>query len=220
VTTFLTMQTLIADQIVRDDMATQIKQCINQAIKTWEGIRFTFNERQYLINTVAGTEYYSFATPTMMLKTGAAIAAGETILEIDTIKVTVNNSFYPLTERTEAWFDRYASLPTIYRGPPDSYAIFNDQLRLYPVPDQVYAINFEGLARLGPAPLTADGDTNAWMIEGEELARQQAKLILYRDYLRDADGRSAAGEGTQEAQWQLERKGSGKRTGTQRAWNL
>lgn len=222
-TTYLVMQNRIADEMVRDDLAGQIQKAINDAIQVWEGIRFTFNERKFLINTVASEEYYDIDGPDndMVLFDGTELETGETLLEIDTIRITVNNSFYPLTARTQGWFSRYASLPSQYLGQPDSYTIFNNQIRLYPVPDGVYPINIDGLARLGPFPLVNDEDTSPWMVAGEMLIRQQAKYILYRDIVRDAEGKQNATEGIQEAQFHLERKGVAKlMTGTQRAWNL
>jgi hypothetical protein len=220
-TTYLVMQTRIADEIVRDDLASQIRNAINDAIKTWEGLRFTFNERRYLITTVANTEYYDLNGPTLTFADGTAVGTGERLLEFDSIRATVNNQFYPITPRTQQWFTRNAAPVTQYTGQPDSYTIFNDQLRLFPIPDAAYPINIDGLARLGPNPLTADGDTNAWMIEGEQLIRQQAKYLIYRDLVRDAEGKANAAEGIQEAQWQLERKAAGKiYTGTQKAWTL
>jgi hypothetical protein len=219
-TTYLIMQNRIADELVRDDLSTQIQRAINDAIKTWEGIRLKFNERRYLINTVADTEFYEFTAPTLLLKDGSAVDTGETILELDSVTCTVNNFPYPLNERTEGWFARNAT--STYTGQPDSYGIYENQLRIFPVPDAVYPINLAaGLARLGPNPLTADGDTNGWMTEGEPLTRQQAKLIIYRDTLRDQIGVQNASSGIQEAQWMLERKATAQNmTGVQRPWNL
>jgi len=220
-TTYLVMQTRIADEIVRDDLAGQIRNAINDAIRTWEGLRFVFNERKYLITTVQGQEYYDLVGTTLKIYDGSAVGTGEKLLEIDNISATVNNSFYPLTPRTQEWFTRKAAPASQYTGQPDSYTIFNDQLRLFPVPAAAYPINIDGLARLSPNPLSADGDTNAWMVEGEHLIRQQAKYLIYRDITRDAEGKALASEGLQEAQWQLERKAAGKLyTGTQRAWDL
>jgi hypothetical protein len=220
-TTYLVMQTRIADEIVRDDLANQIKNAINDAIRTWEGIRLTFNERKYLITTVASTEYYDLSGTTLTLFDGTAVGTGEKILELDDVRITVNNSWYPLTPRTQQWFTRNSAPAATYTGQPDSYTIFNDQIRFFPVPAAAYAINLDGLARLAPNPLSADTDTNAWMVEGEPLIRQQAKYIIYRDIVRDAEGKANASEGIQEAQYQLERKAGGKLyTGTQRAWTL
>jgi hypothetical protein len=59
------------------------------------------------------------------------------------------------------------------------------------------------------------------MTEGEALIRHQAKYILCRDVLRDADGKAAATEGIEEAEWNLKRKMAAKAfTGRQRAHSL
>src|SRR5262245_11284508 len=137
-TTYLIMQARIADELVRDDLTTQIKSAINSAITTWEGTRFAFNERKYLINTVADQEWYDLVSPPLLTYAGAAVGTGETILELDhDPKATVNSTFYPLTPRTQAWFDRNAAPAAEYTGQPDSYGIFNSQLRLFPIPDAV-----------------------------------------------------------------------------------
>lgn len=225
-TTYAVMQTRIAGELFRDDLSSQIKNAINEAIGTWEGQRFAFNEKRYLINTVTGQEYYDFIAPTLLTSTGAQVGVGETVLELDSITTTVSNWPYPLYPRTQQWFDQYAG-PT-YNGQPDSYAIFGNQLRLFPLPDGggpgvggAYPLNLSTLARLGPNPLTADADTNAWMTEGEPLIRQQAKLILYRDVLRDAEGISGAMAAIPEAEWRLKRLMAAKAyTGRQAAWRL
>ena len=108
------------------------------------------------------------------------------------ITCTITNMPYPLTPRTQQWFDRYASLPTQYKGTPDSYGIYGNQLRLYPVPNLVYPINISALARLGPNPVAGDTDSNDWFIEGEMLIREQAKVMLFRFPLKDQDGMSLA----------------------------
>src|SRR5262245_30293295 len=113
-TTYLVMQTRIADEIVRDDLAGQIRNAINDAIRTWEGLRFVFNERKYLITSVASQEYYDLIGPTLKIYDGSAVGTGETILEFDDIRATVNNSFYSLTPRTQEWFTRNAAPATQY----------------------------------------------------------------------------------------------------------
>ena len=129
--------------------------------------------------------------------------------------------------RTQQWFDRNQSLPTVYTGQPDSYAIYADQLRLFPIPDSAgpnngsYDLTLSTLAQLGPSPLVNDTDTNAWMTEGEQLIRAQALRNLYRFPLRDADGRALAEDMINEAMWHLKRKMAAKAyTGTIRPWCL
>jgi len=216
-TTLGVMRTTIINDTLRDDLTqAQLNKAINDAIKVWEGERFHFNEKRYLLDTVPGQEYYGITT-----------ADGEEILEIDSITITVTDTPYPLTPRTQQWFDRYQSPAAIYTGQPDSYGIYGNQLRLFPIPDAggpnagSYVITISGLARLGPNPLSDANHTNAWMTEGETLIREQAKLIIYRNLLRDETGMKLAKDALQEANWALKRKMAGKTmVGTVRPWNL
>ena len=216
-TTLGVMRTNIINDTLRDDLTqAQLNKAINDAIKVWEGQRFWFNEKRYLLDTVPGQEYYGIAT-----------ADGEEILEIDSITITVGESPYPLTPRTQQWFDTYQSPPQTYTGQPDSYGIFGNQLRLYPIPDSAgpnagsYIITLSALARLGPNPLSDANHSNAWMTEGETLIREQAKMMIYRNLLRDEVGVKLCKDAIVEAQWALDRKTSAKTMiGTVKPWSL
>jgi hypothetical protein len=197
VTTFAAMKTRIVDDTLRGDLtASQLGNAINEAIELQEGERYAFNERRHRILTVTGQEYYDLGAPTLLTSAGAPVPLGETVLEIDSITNTVSNWPYPLHPRTQQWFDQYAG-PT-YNGQPDSYTLYGQQLRLFPLPDGggpiggAYPIDISCLARLGPNPLSADADTNAWMTDGASIIRAQAKILLYRDLLRDDEGMALA----------------------------
>lgn len=184
--TYGDMQTRIAADLLRDDLSSQIATAIVDAIKIWEGERFGFNEQRYQIKTVVGTEYYSMAGPTLLTAAGGVVGSGERLLEIDDITCTITTGQQPyrLRQRTQQWMDRNQAIS--YKGPPDSYGVYSDQLRIYPLPNAITTLNISAMARL-PA-LVAAGDANNWMTEGEGLIREQAKLQLYRDLLRDAEG--------------------------------
>lgn len=207
----------ILDDTLRDDLTSaQLNKAINRAIKFWEGERFMFNEGRFAFETLDGQEYYGLTTP-----------EGNMVLEIDSITCTVNNYPYPLVGRTQQWFDTHQALPSQYKGQPESYAIYGNLIRLFPVPDNAgpndgaYEIVISSLARLAPVPLVNDNDTNAWLTEGEDLIREQAKVYIYRDLLRDADGAALAKDALTEAQWSLKRKMAGKAfTGSIKAWTL
>ena len=74
-------------------------------------------------------------------------------------------------------------------GIPVEYAIYNQQFRLYPVPDGEYTLELAYQKKL--AALSNDTDTNAWMTDGEVLIRQRAKAIVLRDVIR---GKAASEE--------------------------
>jgi hypothetical protein len=219
-TTFAVMKARIVSETVRDDLtATQLGAVVNDAIKQFEGQRFAFNEGRYRILTVAGTEYYDLITPTLLTSAGAAVGTGERLLELDDITCAVNSQPYRLCPRTQQRINEWQT--TTYQGQPADYTLYGQQLRIFPIPDAEYQLDLMGLARLSPAPLSADSDTNAWMTEGEVLIRSHAKMLLYRDVLRDPDGASLAVEAVKDEHMGLMRKmGAQAFTGRQRASSL
>lgn len=224
-TTFAVMKTRIVDDMLRDDLtANQLGNAINDAIELQEGERFKFNEKRYQILTVAGQEYYDLTGDDLLDQDGDATETGEALLEVDYLLATVNSQPYKLCQRTQQWVNEWQY--SGHTGQPSDFTLYGQQLRIFPIPDAVYTLDLGGLARLGPNPLSADADTNAWMTDGAALIRAQAKILLYRDLLRDAEGVALATD-------QLVRAGgnpdpaSAKRkmaaqayTGRMKAWNL
>lgn len=66
-------------------------------------------------------------------------------------------------------------------GEPELFARFADKIRLYPIPSAVQTVTASYIYKL--TALSADGDTNAWTDECEELTRQAAKRILATDII-------------------------------------
>ena len=217
--TYAVMQSRIADDIVRDDLGSQIQNAINDAIELQEGERFKFNERRYQILTVAAQEYYDLSGPTLLTSAGAAVEAGEVLLEVDYISCTISNAPYQLTPRTQQHMSEWQS--TSYQGQPADYTIYGQQLRIWPTPSGEYTLELGGLARLGPNPLSNDSDVNGWMTDGASIIRAQAKILLYRDILRDVDGVALAANQLDEAVAACKRKMAAQAyTGVQKAWSL
>ena len=135
------------------------------------------------LSTVASTEYYALSSLTNT--DGSALADGETLIEIDSFTLTYNNQPYPLNDMTQQWVDREQSPSSLYTGQPWGYAIYADQIRLHPIPDQVYACTISGLAQLGT--LANDNASSAWMTDGEALIRQRVKAMIYSNVIRDPE---------------------------------
>lgn len=229
-TTLKTMRDRIYDETLRSDLSVnQVNGKINDAIRLWEGQRFHFNERRYLILTVAEQEYYDLSGSGLLEPDGTATGTGEEILEIDSITNTINQWPYPLTPRTQSWMDYWTTEPEQYIGQPDSYGLYNSQIRLYPIPDSAgpeaggaYPIRISCLARLAPYPLSQDDDANAWLGDGEILIREQAKLLIYSDLVgSDPESQTMAQRTVDTAYANLARRNSARaNTGQIRAWNL
>jgi hypothetical protein len=179
--TYLEMITRIGDESLRADMTNQIKLCIQDAIAHYQVERLWFNQfRDRVFSTVAGQEFYGVADQSDIPH----------VLEFDAVTLTVGSTRWPLG-RTGYVDIEHWNADAAARGQPTHYAYWGRQIRLYPVPDGAYPIRMSGLFKL-PA-LVADGDTNAWTEDAEELIRNRAKSILYSQYLRDDANAARAG---------------------------
>jgi hypothetical protein len=171
--TYLDMINRISDESLRSDMANQIKLCIQDAIGHYEMERFWFNQfRDRTLAVAPGQEFYGEADQSDIPQ----------VLEFDAVTLTVGSTRWPLVKTGYVEIEEW-NADASARGQPTHYAYWGRQIRLYPVPDQAYQIRLSGLFKL-PA-LVADGDTNAWTEDAEQLIRHRAKAILYSQYLRD-----------------------------------
>ena len=171
--TYLDMQTRIADEMLNEPITTaQIKLAIQGAINDWSNEQFYFDQKNGTFNTVANQEYY----------TSTDFADIPNMQRVFVANITINGSKIPIKGVDFADID--AQQPGTVTGPPLAWANYNQQLRMYPIPDAVYAMSFSYLYNL--PTLSADADTNAWMNDGEELIRQGAKRRLWYDVLYNA----------------------------------
>lgn len=171
----------IADEISRDDLASQTRLCIKSAIQHYQRKRFYFTEDySTTFNTVASQEYY----------TSSDNAAIPNFAEVDSLVITALGTRWPLDKRSKEWFDNISSTTTA-TGIPADWMYYAMQFRLYPIPDGVYSIRASGLKRLDEITQTAS--SNVFTSEGEALIRAAAKRILYTDYLKNDEDAMRAG---------------------------
>lgn len=170
--TFGTMTSRIADEMLRSDLTSQIQSAIQSAIRHYSGTRFWFNEATATTAdgfgpTASGTEYYSLPTD---------------FQAVDTITATISD-VYQLVPESFNEIDRIQQSASYHTGQPWKYAIYRQMLRLYPIPDGTYTLRINYVKSL--TALSADADTNAWMTDGEELIRCRAKRDVYIHVLED-----------------------------------
>lgn len=211
--TYGDMQTRIASEVIRTSLTSDIQNAIQSAIQDYEGERLHFNEQTYLIPTTSGTQDYALPA-SLTTEAGGALGTGETLLEIDSLVCYLNNWPLPLRPVSSGWINAYQS--TNFVGQPAYYAFFNNKVRLAPIPNGAYSLKITGLSRL-PA-LSAAGDANAWMTEGEKLIREHAKLILYRDIIRNSEMAQVASMAEAEAFAALKRKYDARQSNRLTAW--
>ncbi len=166
---FGTMKTRIGNETLRTDTVSLgfIGDEIVSAIAHYENQPFQFNETRATASTVADTAYIALPTD---------------FIDLVHMKVELNGSNYQMYSCD---FEEIEDMDTgTYTGQPSQYAIYDQQFRLYPVPDTVYTLTLAYIKELGS--LSADTDTNAWMTTGEELIRQRASAAFKVNYLQDA----------------------------------
>jgi hypothetical protein len=195
-----TMQSRIADEVLGATAVTtsHITNAIQDAIREYERSRFWFNEMRWdeqpvldssgrittdssgapilsspLFNTAVGQEWYGPGTDTLI----------GSVVHLDMLRVIQGTSNrWRLTPRTPGWMDDRSVITTAL-GLPTDWCFNGGQIRLYPIPTQVYPIIGAGTLRW--QLLVNATDINPWMTWGERLIRQAAKAIIYRDILED-----------------------------------
>lgn len=166
---FGTIKSRIADDIARADLTTQIATAVQNAIDYYDRERFWFNEAIATASTVASTQNLDVPTD---------------FIAADTLRVTINSSKLDLTRRTKAYIDAI-TVTASHTGQPSDYAVYNQDLWLWPIPAAVYTLTLTYHKSL--AALSGASDTNAWMTEGEQLIRNRAEWELYAYVVRDPD---------------------------------
>lgn len=199
------IRTVIADQLNRTDLGTQINREINNAIEHYEPVRAQFNEvRDWTVaTTVSGTKYYSLTS---------------NFLLADQVKVVYSGSYITLAERTWSEIDRKdTDQAGNILGLPYEYTIRGREIRLFPVPNGAYSLEasyvksyprcsltgshtFSGSSThtgtstaSGSQTHTGSGSSTAsqnnrsvgWTVYAHELITERAKAAVKIKYLRD-----------------------------------
>lgn len=172
-TTYGAMQDRIADEVTRSDLTSQIQKSIQTAIKRYEREEFYFNVTTGTFSTVAGQEYYGTAANSDIPNIARLISA---TIDIDGSESLLEIIGYEEIERLSDGSSR---------ADPDNIAYYTQRVRLYPIPNAIRIVTLTYIDRF--AELSASGDTNAWMTDGEELIRTCAKADLFNHVIRSYD---------------------------------
>lgn len=192
----------IVAEVRRPDLMDHIEEAVRSAIADTESDPMPFTIARMRINTIANQELYVLPTD-LKDSAGAAIAAGEDLLTIDTVvNRTGAGAANNLRQTATAWLELYTAQATA--GTPLFWARVGPEFRIGPKPSGVLNLYLSGVKRL----TTLSGPTigNAWMTEGEKLIRERAKLYLARDILRDVTAAQAAQVAASEALTDLKRR--------------
>ena len=164
--TYSGLQSTIASELSRDDLTTPIQSAILSAIRHYQRKLMLFNQTTQAISTVAGTSEYSLSSD---------------FLAFERISLVENGDVRTLVERS---YDEIATIDvSAHDGVPTKFAYRNFMLRLYPVPDAVYAVTVYYWSLLDPP---SDGaDSTVWTNDAVDLIRHRAKADLASNTIRD-----------------------------------
>ena len=171
--TFSQMRSKIADDLNRTDLTTQINRAINRALTYYKKQRFWFNEGTATFSTVVDQESY-----------GSADGVATDIVDIDEAKITISSTVKPtLTKQTFNYIQQmnYGN----FKSQPTDYAIFQNKIWLYPIPNQVWTITL--YYQKSYSDLSDDSDENDFTTYAEDLIEARAIWWLFKTVIRDKD---------------------------------
>ena len=182
---FGVMQSDIADELNKTNLGPQIRRTIVAAMNKYRNKRFKFNKASSTFTTSDGQAEYPLP---------------DGYIGDELIEVLDGNFNDVLTKRDFSWVasnDNHTS----YKSEPRVYAIIDSEnMRLFPKPDSddykmvVHYhkdLNAPGISG-AISRSAADAVTNAWMTDGYDLIRLEAKMRIYLDVLRGQESAQEA----------------------------
>lgn len=170
--TYVQLQSRIADDLDRTDLTSQIKQCILLAVQNYKNERFWFNETNATANATTSSAQVAAPTDILRLDHLYIIISGENI-ELMPCDLSAIVEFRPTTN-----------------GRPRAFAYYDNQFELDRKCDQAYSLSLYYLREL--TALSADGDSNGWTTDGEDLIVYHAEKKLYANVIKDSAKAAAA----------------------------
>jgi hypothetical protein len=166
-TTLAVMKQRIADELARSDLTPMIAYAITDAIEHYQSKRFFFNEsRDITFDTVSAQEFYDRYDH----------AAIPNLMAIDYVKITVNDCLLTLRRAEPNELEGFQTAS----GEPTCYTYYEQQLRLYPVPNDDWEVRIAAHIKIDE-PASDSEIRNSWMTDAGRLIRARAKLNLARN---------------------------------------
>ncbi len=166
------LQTDVLDEIgQRTDLADQVIKKLIEAIEYYQPKIFLADE--------AESQY----TSTVIAQ--VSIPLPPQFESMTSLFVTVYGVLYELDQKDQTFITDYNNQVPPIVGPPLYYAIYEGQINLAPVPDNVYPVTaiYEEII---PVPAT-DQTSNFWTVEAEAMIRHRAVGLLRAGVARTQD---------------------------------
>lgn len=179
--TSLQLQQRVQNEVLGSPQVSDVQNAIIDAIGMHEAKTFWFNNFRVFggvtgslsdLESIAGVEFYNQTNLPALIS----------FPHISKALILAFANRYPLINRTPQWIDD-ASISTTWQGMPTDWAIQGGELRIYPVPNSGYNFILNATVRFYPPQF--GGDFSPWTNRAERLIRQTAKMLLFRDIIRD-----------------------------------
>ena len=171
--TLAELKALIADDLDRDDMDSQIAKAVSSAISHYEGTRFWFNEKRDIEFTLSSSQEFYGVNDSPYIPN---------LIEIDAFSVIQSGTPNPIYRRDYDWIERTAMNGVA--GLPSDYAYYGQEIRFYPIPDGTGSMTARIAAHVRLDSLS-DSQENAWTTEAENLIRYRACWELSQNVIKD-----------------------------------
>jgi hypothetical protein len=183
------LKALIASDLRRSNLTTEIATAVLDAIRDHETERFWWNDtapRPYTITVTpnggaAGSGVPGNANPQGDVYFLSPQGNVQEFVKIDMVRALIPGVWY--TVKATDWTTIEFFYSTLSNGQPSWWAYQNGYLRIYPLPSQPYPLRIFGQFRW-PA-LVNDSDINPWTDDGRNLIRYTALKRLYSYPIRD-----------------------------------
>lgn len=187
--TLTNLKNTIYSDLHRSDLTAQASAAITAAIKHYERERLWFLEGRSVTTTTASVAFYSMPSD---------------FKQMDSLLVTISGSKTPLVYKDYIEMDEKDS--GVYTGTPAEWAYYQDNIRLYPVPNGAYVLTMSYHRKLE----TSDSSSNGWTNDAFDLIRFRAEKDIYQNYLRNIDMANAMQDSEVEAYMSIVRENTGR----------
>ena len=182
--------------------STAVAQSVIDAINHFAKRRFWFN-----------TGYEEVVTTPDTATIGSAVTG---IIKIDSMKAAIGNRDYPLSPMTYREMERIDSGQ--WAGYPEYYAHYNNNIRLYPIPNATYTVKVSYIKELTDVTLSSVAtSTNEWVDDCESMIRKRAKGELFENELRNVQEAQMMFQSAEQEYKELKRQTDGRQSGRVKA---
>ena len=176
--TYVQVRNRIADDVraastaASSDISSQIAQCVLLAIEHYKNERLWFNETTTTLTATSSQNY---------------VSAPADILIIDDLYLTVSGRNIRLIPQD---LDSIIAYRPSTNGRPSAYCYYQDRFELDRPADSAYSMPLYYVKAL--TALSADGDSNGWTTDGEDLIVFHAEKKLYANVIKDLEKAASA----------------------------